>query len=398
MDKVFYYKNPEASVSDKGNLGGLKIAIQPNISVAGWPTEAGSKALASYIALEDATIVQRLHQAGAYLCGSTRMSEFGFGLQHSKAGAALRQKYADAELVLDLMGESRLAALRASMFGFKPSYGLVSRYGLVGLIPSMECCGVLSSGLKHIREILKTIAGQDGLDFSLPDEELTDFSPQKIQAEKTTIGVVREALHALSEEQQKSFRSAIEELGGAGFSITEMSMPEFELFSLVHRIVGSVEASSSTGRYDSVRYGKRVPGAKNWNEMYLLARREAFGQLLKSYIFQGAYFQFEQYGAFEDACRIRARLLKEMHGFAVKADFLAFPLIDNSPLAANASLEDTYMQFTSTAFANVTGQPSLYLPGTGKEERGFQMVGPRLSDVRLLALGEYILNHCRGDK
>ena len=154
MDSIFVYRNPETAAPSGGPLQGLRIAIQPNISVAGWPTEAGSNALANFTALEDATIVQRLRQAGASLCGSTRMSEFGFGLQDSRAGEALQQQAADAELVLDFMGESRLAASRVGVCGFKPSYGLVSRFGLVDLIPSMECCGMLSSeSEKHSRDL-----------------------------------------------------------------------------------------------------------------------------------------------------------------------------------------------------------------------------------------------------
>jgi aspartyl-tRNA(Asn)/glutamyl-tRNA(Gln) amidotransferase subunit A len=177
MDPIFVYKNPEAAAPVDGPLQGLRIAIQPNISVAGWPTDAGSKALSRFNALEDTTIIKRLRQAGAFICGSTRMSEFGFGLQNSRAGEALQQDAADAELVLDLMGESRLAASRSTVCGFKPRYGLISRYGLVDLIPSMECCGILSHSLKNIRDIVKTAAGPDEMDYSLPDNNSPDFSP-----------------------------------------------------------------------------------------------------------------------------------------------------------------------------------------------------------------------------
>ncbi len=417
MDPIFFHPNPHPgpeATSGGGQLEGLRIAIQPNVSVLGWPTNAGSNALAGYIALEDATIVQRLRRSGAKLCGSTRMSEFGFGLLGSQAGAALRLGSADAELVLDLTGESRVAALRAAVYGFKPSYGLVSRYGLIGLIPSMECWGVLSTSPTNIREILKTVAGQDGLDFSLPDEEAPDFSPQTIDPEKTIVGVIAEAQSGLSAEQEEAFRSAIDELRQAGFSVQELSLPDFPLFSLVHRIVGSVEASSCAGRYDSVRYGPRAPGAKNWNEMYLLSRGVAFGTLLKSYLVQGAFFQFERYGAFEDACRIRARLVADMQRLTSRVDFLALPLVDgassglasdgiapgpsedapsSAPRAVPASLADIYAAFASTAFANVTGQPALYLPpASGAAHSGFQLVGPRLSDARLLGLGELLLN------
>ena len=428
MDPIFVHRDPETAPAggralNEGPLQGLRIAVQPNISVQGWPTDAGSNALAGFTALEDATIVQRLRRSGAFLCGSTRMSEFGLGLLGSRAGAALREQAADAELVLDLMGEGRSAASRAGVCGLKPSYGLVSRFGLVGLIPSMECCGVLSGSLRNIRDILGTIAGQDELDFSLPDEEPPDLSPQTIDPERTTIGVVTEARSVLSAEQEEAFRVAIDELNKAGFSLREMSLPDFPLFALVHRIVGSVEASSCAGRYDSVRYGRRASGAKNWNEMYLLSRGAAFGTLLKSYLIQGAFYQFERYGAFEDACRIRARLAKDMQRRTSQVDFLVLPLADGAaagPSAGGAppgpsigastggapsgassgappSLADTYAEFASTAFANVTGQPALYLPpASDSAHLGFQLAGPRLSDARLLALGELLLSTRRG--
>jgi len=229
MDPVFFYRNPEtapeggpgagpeaagattvepgARTSADRPLQGLCIAVQPTISVKGWPTEAGSNALAGYTALEDATVVRRLREAGAHLCGSTHASEFGFGLTGNRAGGALRPEAAgappgpsatppavraDAELVLDSMGESRVAAARASVCGLKPSYGLVSRFGLIGLIPSMECCGVLAERPSVIRAIMNTIAGQDDLDFSLPDEEASDLSHQDIDPQQTTIGIISE--------------------------------------------------------------------------------------------------------------------------------------------------------------------------------------------------------------
>ena len=387
------------------------MAIQPNLSVAGWPTDAGSKALSGFTALEDATAVRRLRQAGAWLCGSIRMSEFGLGLRGSRAGGAvaaglsrgavgqqeavgsIAERGADAELVLDLMGESRLAAARAGVCGFKPSYGLVSRSGLVGLIPSMECCGVLSRRLDQVRGILQAIAGDDGLDYSLPDEGPPDFTPREIDPKTTTIGVITEASGGLP--QTEGLPEGARELEEAGFSIHEMSFPDYPLFSLVHRIAGAVEASSCAGRYDSVRYGPRAPGARNWNEMYLLSRGAAFGPLVKSYLFQGAFFQFERYGAFEDACRIRARLLAGMRQLTAHADFLLLPAGSGAGDGASASLPGTYAEFASTLFANVTGQPALYLPPGPGRAQGWQLAAPRMGDARLLALGEYLLERRR---
>ncbi len=398
-DSIFYYKNPEIITAKSGDLKGLKILIQPNLSVAGWPTDAGSKALSNFKPLEDATLVKKLYKAGAELSGSAYMSEFGFGLQNSCAGEAVRQKIVDAELVLDLMGECRLAASRAAVCGFKPSYGLISRFGLIGLIPSMECCGILSMNVKIIRDIIRNIAGPDESDFSVSDEKIPDFSPPRIDPQKTTIGVVIEAQRALSHNQESMFLSSLEELRTAGFFIKEIPFPEFPLFSLVHNIVGSVEASSCAGRYDSVRYGQRVPGAQNWNEMYLQSRNAAFGTLLKSYLMQGAYFQFEKYDAFEDACRIRGRLISKMQQLTSEADFLVLPASCKASFSAPTPLAETYDQFALMSFANVSGQPVLFLPpAPGITQNGLQLTGAVLSDTRLLALGEYLLEFRQGGR
>ncbi len=400
MEFSFLYRNPDSvqanAPTGSGGLHGIRIALQPNISVAGWPCNAGSKALHSFIALEDATMVQRLRGSsiwsGAFLCGTTRMSEFGFGLQGSQAGQALQQQAADAEIVIDLLGESRLAAAGAAVCGFKPSYGLVSRLGLIGLIPSMECCGLLAHGMDPIRDILKAIVGPDDRDFSLPNEAPLDFAVPPLDPHQTTLGVITEAGHTLSADQQERFQASLTELQQAGFGIRELSMPDFALFRLVHQIVGSVEASSCAGRYDSVRFGPRVAGARNWNDMFLRARAAAFGTLLKSYLLQGAFFQFERYGAYEDACRIRARLLAEMAQLSAQVDFLICPIIPIPASDTVARLGETYAYGATTIFANVTGQPTLFLPpAAGAGNTGYQLAGPRRSDARLLALGAWIL-------
>ena len=397
MDSIFFYQNPEQSAgSGKGALQKLKVAVQPNIFVKGWPTEAGSAALAGFKALEDAAVVERLSGAGAVLIGSTAMSEFGFGLKGSQAGCALGKKSADVELMLDMAGEARLAAAREGVCGFKPSYGLISRIGLVGLIPSMETCGILARDIKSIREILKTIAGPDERDFSLSDEKMPDFSAQDIDPAKTTLGIIPDVVNGLPSDQRASFAKICDALKKDGFQIKELSFPDFSQFLLVHQIVGSVEAYSCAGRYDSVRYGQRVPGAKNWNEMYLQSRGAAFGTLLKSYLFQGAFFQFEKYDAYDDACRLRARLVKEMQTAAGQADALILPTVNPAADLQKDSLADLYAQFAYTAFANVTGRPALHIPGANGA--GVQLSAKRLNDGRLLSLGQYLLSHRQGGK
>lgn len=140
---AFIYRNLTPP-PDAGNtpLSGKRFTVQANMSVRDWPTEAGSVALKGYIAVEDSTVVSRLQKAGACLVGSTRMSELGFGIRNDSSAKAVVDGHADIALITDTMGEARMAAALAGVCGFKPSHGIVSRFGLFGLVPSMECIGI----------------------------------------------------------------------------------------------------------------------------------------------------------------------------------------------------------------------------------------------------------------
>ncbi len=396
MDSIFCYRNPDTPYTSSGLLREMIIATQPNIPVAGWPAEAGSQALAGFKALEDAAVVERLMQNDANISGTTHMSEFGFGLDGSTAGLAIAQNEADTELVLDLVGEARLAAARAGVWGFKPGYGLVPRVGITGLIPSMEACGILGKSPGDIRAVLQAVAGPDERDFSQPDQAPPDFLTDGIDPEKITLGVIDEAANAQPAKDRTVFQKEMDELKKAGFRVKTLSWPDYALCLTVHRIVGSVEASSCAGRYDSVRYGKRAPGAKNWNEMYLQSRGASFGTLLKSYLIQGAYFQFERYDAYENACRIRARLVKDTERLLAQVDVLVFPVQNAVTPDAPETLAGLYEQFAYTAHANITGCPALCVPPSAADRSAVQLVGPKNADARVMALGEYLDRQRKG--
>lgn len=401
---IFTYKNVLAHIhAEGGSLTGKKVVIQPNMSAQGWLTNAGSRALEGFVALEDAMVITRLREAGAKLIGSTRMSELGFGLAGDTGTQTLSGGEADIALMTDTMGEARVAAATAALFGFKPSYGIVSRFGLIGLVPSMECYGILSKSLKDIITTVGVIAGEDASDFSMPDEKLPDFimSGESLKT-KCVVGVIKECLGAQDDRGAKAFKAELGKIEGAGLTIQEVSLEDFSLFRTVHNVIGSVEASSSAGKYDSVRYGHRAASAKNWNDMYLNSRGESFGVLIKTYLFQGAYFQFENYPAFENACRIRRRLVRDTVDLFEKVDVLAFPTRRLQHDAARAAtINETYDAFLLTLPANVTGQPSLHIPSLALDsgtDLGFHLIGPRLSDARLLAIGLRLSSIVQGAK
>lgn len=386
-----YLDSSPPPVAAGGPLAGKSIAIQSNMSVGGWPAGAGSRALERFVALEDATVVKRLRAAGATISGSTRMSELGLGLAGDTAARALAEGRVDIALVTDTMGEARLGATMIGALGFKPSYGLVSRFGLIGLVPSMECFGILATRPEELAAVLEAIAGSDERDLSMPELETPAFSPISESRESAMVlGVIREAARALEPGESRAFNAGLARLEQGGFRIEELGLADFDLSSVAHQVIGSVEASSSAGKYDGVRYGHRTASAKNWNEMYLRTRAESFGLLVKTYLFQGAYFQFENYAAFENACRIRRRLVRESEALFSQVGALILPARRTGFDARTAhTLNELYAAFSLTLLANVTGQPSLVVPGLvrdGGTDLGLQVIGPRLGDARLLSL------------
>jgi aspartyl-tRNA(Asn)/glutamyl-tRNA(Gln) amidotransferase subunit A len=400
--EIFTYTNPVPSSSVKqGFLAGKTFSVQPNMSVRGWPTDAGSLALKGFIAIEDATIIERVKNAGAVIVGSTHMSELGFGLNGDTSGLALAEGRTEMAFMTDMMGEARITASRIKAYGFKPTSGIVSRFGLIGLVPSMECFGILATNPNDVATVMGIIAGNDDRDFSLFAGEMPRFDEALGRAPSmNTIGIVNECMEHLSEEETRAFRNGIEKLKALGFGIQEVSLPDFTLFRTVHHIVGSVEASSSCGKYDGVRYGHRTATAKNWNDMYLKSRSECFGLLVKTYLFQGAYFQFENYAAFDNASRIRARLVKDVDGIFTEVDALAFPTRRRDLHAGTAtSVDDIYDECALTLPANVMGLPSVQIPGfvlDGNTDLGLQIVGARMSDARLLSLAARLSQREKG--
>lgn len=389
-DTLFNFVNSDPVPSrNSGPLNNFRIALHPSISVAKWPSDAGSAALENYRPLEDATVVKHLKNQGAQLQGLTRMGELGFGVVSDTAHLVISQKKSDAALVIDTMGEARCLSALAGSWGFKPSYGICSRLGLIGLVPSMECISMICNSARQMADIFSVIAVKDENDFSM----LWDGPPGSGQScEKAgqvrRAGFISEQAAELDADEKKAFQDAMAVLAQQGITIKECSFPSYALFRSVHQVTGSAEASSSAGKYDSVRYGHRAKDTANWNDMYLDSRKEMFGSLIKSYLFQGAYFQFKDYAAFEHAARLRGDLVNKYRSLFNDVDIILSPARRRSCNALQAkSVADVYDAFALTLPANVTGSPALCMPGrvmAGGMDLGLQATGPHLSDQLLL--------------
>jgi aspartyl-tRNA(Asn)/glutamyl-tRNA(Gln) amidotransferase subunit A len=389
-DMLFSFINSDpVTANSDGPLKNLRISLHPNISVAKWPTDAGSAALKNYRPIEDATVVKRLKDQGAQLQGLTRMGELGFGVASDTAHLLISQKKSDAALVVDTMGEARYLSALAGAWGFKPSYGICSRSGLIGLVPSMECISTICASARQMADIFSVIHGQDANDFSMLWDGLPEFdAPEEKTGQVRQAGIISEQLAELDAQEKKAFENALAGLTQKGIKIKECAFPSYPLFRDVHQTKGSTEASSAAGRYDSVRYGRRAKDTANWNDMYLESRKEMFGSLVKSYLFQGAYFQFKNYDAFEHAARLRGLLVKQCRSLFKDVDIILSPARRRTCDALKAeTVSDVYDAFALTLPASVTGSPSVCMPGrvmAGDMDLGLQVIGPHLSDKMLL--------------
>lgn len=396
-ENPFAYTNPASpEPAPVGALAGLQVAIQPNLTVRGWPTDAGSSALERFVALQDATVVERLNAAGARIAGLTHMAELGLGLDGDTAAAAVVSSRSNAALMTDTFGEPRVAAAEAGLMGFRPTVGTVSRFGLIGLIPSMEALGVVSRDAGTIASIMGAISGPDDRDFSLGGE-----FPDATAAAVSKVAVIPQALAGLDAEEIKAFEAALAVLKTRGVSVVEAPAEDWEMLRLVHQAIGAAEASSSAGKYDSVRYGHRASKADDWNEMYLKSREESFGPLVKAFLFQGAYFQFKGYPAFEDACRIRRRLVRAFDDILSSADVIVMPTRRRSAVDKAGAISQVYDRFALTLAANVAGLPAVNVPGfvmAGADDIGLQLMAGRLKDNTLLHFAGQLLSTQVGDR
>ena len=402
QEKLFTHmaSSPSTGLND-GVLGEISMAVQPNMSVRGWPIEAGSRALEGFTAIYDATVIERLKQAGATLKGSICMSELGFGLAGDTGAMVLNTGDVDSVLITDTLGEARMAACMAGVIGFKPSYGIVSRFGLIGLVPSMECFGILAKQLDDIAKVMSVVVGNDARDLSMPEFgtglELPNFDRVFETDEPIrTCGIIKECLETLKKDESRAFDAAISRFVKSGLQIREVRLKDFDVARMVHNVIGAVEASSSAGKYDGVRYGYRTATAKNWNEMYMNSRSESFGVLVKNYLFQGAYFQYENYDAFMDAARIRNRLLAQTESALEGLDVLMIPTRHAAfdPFSAR-TINTVYDVFSWTLLSNITGHPAISLPGMvtlGDVDLGLQLIGSRFQDARLLSTAARLMD------
>ncbi|QSW98796.1 Asp-tRNA(Asn)/Glu-tRNA(Gln) amidotransferase subunit GatA [Haloterrigena alkaliphila] len=403
--------------ADDGPLSGTTVAVKDNISTEGVRTTCGSKMLAEYVPPYDATVVERLKAAGATIVGKANMDEFGMGTttetSHfgstdnpaapghvpggSSGGSAAAVAAGEADLALgsDTGGSVRCPAAFCGVVGIKPTYGLVSRYGLVAYANSLEQIGPFGETVEDAAQLLDVIAGEDDRDATTRETPLADDASYADAATGSVndlqIGVPTELLEGADEGVVETFWDAIGELEDRGAEYHEVSLPSVEHAVEAYYVIAMSEASSNLARFDGVRYGHSSDAEGNWNETFAQTRKEGFGDEVKRRILLGTYalsagYHDKYYKKAQDA---RAWVKQDFDEALSEADVLASPTMPVPPFELGESLDDPlqmYLADANTVPINLADLPAISVPAgeTDGLPVGLQLVGPAFGEERLI--------------
>jgi aspartyl-tRNA(Asn)/glutamyl-tRNA(Gln) amidotransferase subunit A len=402
-------------------LGGVPIAIKDIISVAGEPCTCASKILRGYRALYDATVIQKLRAAGAIPFGKTNMDEFAMGSSTENSGvkstrnpwdlsrvpggssggsaAAVAADAAFGALGTDTGGSIRQPAALSGIVGFKPSYGRVSRFGLVAFASSLDQAGPLTKTVRDAALIMNAIAGHDPQDSTCLNEPVPDYTAALGRdLSGVRLGLPKEYMIEGIEPQVKSaIDAAIAQLETLGAEIVDVSLPQTDYAIAVYYILATAEASANLARFDGVRYGHRAENPKDLLDHYGRTREEGFGPEVKRRIILGTYVLSSGY---YDAYYLRAQKVREL----IRQDFAkAFEKVDvlispTSPVPAfklGERMDDPLQMYLADIFtspANLAGICGISVPCGFAETDGhrlpvgLQLLGKAFDEGRILQI------------
>jgi aspartyl-tRNA(Asn)/glutamyl-tRNA(Gln) amidotransferase subunit A len=399
-----------------GALAGVPLMLKDNIATLGLPTTCGSRILEGYHSPYESTAATRLREAGAVILAKTNCDEFAMGssTEHSAYGPARNPRDATrvpggssggsaaavaAGIVRIALGSETGGSVRqpasfCGVVGIKPTYGRVSRFGLVAFASSLDNIGVFGRTVDDAALALHTIAGHDPRDATSAQVPVNDYRAAASDGVRgMVIGKPREYFpDSLAPDVRDRCESALRALKAVGAEIREVSLPTTEYAIPVYYIVAPAEASSNLARYDGVRYGRRVPRA-SLADMYEATRSTGFGQevtrriLLGTYVLSAGYYD----AYYRKAMDVRALIAAEIRGvFASGVDLLFTPTTPTPAFALGAKTADPYEMYLSDIFtvtANLAGIPAISQP-IGKIDGlpiGGQLLAPHFAERRMLA-------------
>ena len=410
--------NVQAKFDNNENLGilaGIPIAIKDNICTKGIKTTCASKILENFVSPYDATVMKKIYEADAIVIGKTNMDEFAMGgstensaffitknpvnLNKVPGGssggsaAAVAGNMIPIALGSDTGGSIRQPASFCGVVGMKPTYGLVSRYGLVAFASSLDQIGPFSKNVSDNALLLTAIAGHDEMDTTSAKVEKKDYTKVLISDVKgIKIGVPKEYFgEGLSEEVRIALNKAIEKYKELGATVEECSLPTTEYALPAYYIIACAEASSNLGRYDGIRYGYRTSNFESLKDIYKNSRTEGFGKEVKRRILLGTYVLSSGYydAYYKKAQKVRTLVKNGFDETFKKFDVLLTPTVPTVAFDIGSKINnplEMYLSDLLTVSINIAGVPAISIPcGIDHEGMpiGMQLIGKHFDEEML---------------
>jgi len=396
-------------------LAGIPIAVKDNLCRDGFETTCSSNILEGYVAPYTATVIKRLEEAGAIIVGNTNMDEFAMGSSTENSAhqttrnphdpdcvpggssggsaAAVASGMVPGALGSDTGGSVRQPASLCGVVGVKPTYGRVSRYGLIAFASSLDQIGPLARTVEGATMIAEVISGHDPADSTAVDEDVPAYSEELAgEPESLTIGIPEEYFgEGLDQQVREQMEDVKEGLQKQGIELKQVSMPHTEYAISVYYIIATAEASSNLARYDGVRYGHRADQYDSLVEMFSRTRAEGFGDEVKRRIMLGTFVLSSGYyeAYYGKAQKVRTLIKRDFDEAFEECDLLLTPTSPTTAFKIGERTEnpvEMYLSDICTISANLAGVPALSVP-VGKDGDGLpigaQLIGPSLSELKL---------------
>jgi len=399
-----------------GPLAGLPIAVKDNICTAKGATTCGSRILQNFRSPYDAHVVERLLEAGAIIVGKTNLDEFAMGsstensafrktrnpwqLERVPGGssggsaAAVAARMVPAAIGTDTGGSIRQPAAFCGVTGLKPTYGRVSRYGLVAYGSSLDQIGPITVDARDAALLLAVIAGHDVRDSTCVDEPVPDYAARLEGLDRPLrIGLAAEYFgEGLDDEVRRAVSEAVEVLKSLGAEVVEVSLPHLEYAVACYYIVATAEASSNLARYDGVHYGYRSPNATDYIDVYCASRQEGFGAEVKRRIMLGTFTLSSGYydAYYLKALKVRTLIKRDFERAFEKVDVIVSPTSPTPAWRLGEKIDDPlsmYLADIYTISANLAGIPAVSIPCGFSSDGlpiGMQLMGRHFAEDRLL--------------
>ena len=403
-------------------LGGVPVAIKDVMATRDVRTTAGSKMLGNYVPPYDCTAVARMESAGALVLGKLNCDEFAMGSSNENSAwrpvrnprdlsrvpggssggsaAAVAANMAVATLGSDTGGSIRQPASFCGVVGLMPTYGRVSRYGLIAFASSLDRIGPLVKTVTDAALVLRTIAGRDPMDSTSADVPVPDYVAElEKPVEGLKLGVPKEYFgEGLDGEVRNAVEAAIEKLAKSGCEIVPISLPHTKYAIPTYYIVATAEASSNLARFDGVRYGYRANDAHSLSEIYRRSRDQGFGPEVKRRIMLGTYALSAGYydAYYLKAQKVRTLLAQDFAEAFERVDAIVTPTSPTAAFKLGEKVDDPLAMYLADIFtvtANLAGIPGISVPcGETKEKLpiGLQILGKHFDEATILRVGRAV--------